>query len=439
MSGPVSLNTQATLLLTAPLIVGREARESGLLTPGEFNRLARALADDQREPADLLGPEAGELLNRCQTVADGGRLEKLLGRGFLLSQAMERWEARSIWVVSRLDVEYPGRLKARLKEAAPAVLYGCGEVAVLETGGLAVVGSRDVSEALVEYAEGIGRLAARARRTVVSGAAKGIDQAAMRGALQSGGRVVGVLSDSLERAALVHEHREFIMEDRLTLVCPYDPKAGFSVGQAMQRNKLIYALSDAALVVSSGFETGGTWAGATEQLDKLRLVPVYVRSDGVTEKGIKALQEKGARPWPDPSSPDEFVEALAANVEPTKGAPLQAGLPLSISEQTPPPYAAGARPSVPPPEPPSVIPLETLPLGEQLFAKVKELLLASKFPKTESQVASELGVGMGQAREWLRRLVEEGALEKVPRSAGYRLSSHVQGSLPGLAEKDGTH
>src|SRR5260370_3099961 len=47
----------------------------------------------------------------------------------------------------------------------------------------------------------------------------------------------------------------------------------------MRRNKLIYALADAALVVNSDYEKGGTWAGAVEQLEKLHLVPMYVRTD----------------------------------------------------------------------------------------------------------------------------------------------------------------
>jgi len=35
------------------------------------------------------------------------------------------------------------------------------------------------------------------------------------------------------------------------------PSAGFNVGHAMQRNKVIYALADVALVVSADFEKGG--------------------------------------------------------------------------------------------------------------------------------------------------------------------------------------
>jgi len=46
------------------------------------------------------------------------RLEALLGRGFLLSQAVERWKARAIWVISQADSKYPRRLEGRLKEDA---------------------------------------------------------------------------------------------------------------------------------------------------------------------------------------------------------------------------------------------------------------------------------------------------------------------------------
>jgi len=139
-------------------------------------------------------------------------------------------------IVSRADAAYPRRLKSRLKDDAPAILYGCGDPLRLDTGGLAVVGSRQVDEALVEYTEGVGRLAAKAGRTLISGAARGIDQAAMRGTLQAQGQAIGVLADSLETTALNREHRDLLLEERLVLISPYDPAAGFNVGNAMQRN-----------------------------------------------------------------------------------------------------------------------------------------------------------------------------------------------------------
>lgn len=314
MTEALSPNTNAILLLTAPLLAGRGKRSSELLSPAEYKRLARHLRGLDAEPADFLGPAAEELLGACDAVVEKARLEQLLARGFLLSQAVERWQARAIWIVSRADAAYPQRLKARLREDAPAVLYGCGERSILDSGGLAVVGSRRVEDTLIEYTEGIGRLTASARRSLVSGGARGIDQAAMRGALEAGGKVAGVLADSLERASMQREHRNPLLEGQLVLVSPYDPSAGFNVGHAMQRNKVIYALADAALVVSADLNRGGTWTGATEQLDKLRLVPVYVRATDPDSAGLDALAKKGALPWPDPIDMDSLEAALARPV-----------------------------------------------------------------------------------------------------------------------------
>ena len=252
----LSQNTQAILLLTAPLIAGRGSSSSELLTPGEYKRLARHLREIQRQPADLVAPDASELLRACQPVIEEARLQRLLGRGFLLSQVIEWWQARAIWVISRADAEYPRRLKARLREDTPAVLYGCGDIGLLDSGGIAVVGSRHVDETLIDYTMAVGKLAARAHRTLVSGGAKGIDQAAMRGALEAGGKVSGVLADSLEKTTMNRENRNLLLDGQLVLISPYDPGAGFNVGNAMQRNKLIYALADASLVVPlavSGF------------------------------------------------------------------------------------------------------------------------------------------------------------------------------------------
>jgi len=318
MTPTLSPNTQAILLLTAPLIAGRGTSSSELLSPGEYKRLARHLREIQRQPADLVSPGAAELLRACQPVIDEARLQRLLGRGFLLSQVIERWQARAIWVVSRADAEYPRRLKARLREDAPAVLYGCGEMGLLELGGLAVVGSRHVDDSLIDYTMDVGRLAARSGRTIVSGGAKGIDQAAMRGALEAGGKVSGVLADSLEKTTMNREHRNLLLDSQLVLISPYDPSAGFNVGNAMQRNKLIYALADASLVVSSDMNKGGTWAGATEQLDKLKFVPVYIRSTGEPSTGLDALRKKGALPWPNPQD----VDALQAVFDIVSQAPV---------------------------------------------------------------------------------------------------------------------
>lgn len=458
MTPVLSPNTQAILLLTAPLIAGRDTASSDLLSPGEYKRLARHLREIQRQPADLVSPDAAEILRGCQPVIDESRLQRLLGRGFLLSQVIERWQARAIWVVSRADVDYPRRLKARLREDAPAVIYGCGDMSLLDSGGLAVVGSRHVDDSLIDYTMAVGRLAARAGKTLVSGGAKGIDQASMRGALEAGGKVCGVLADSLEKTTMNREHRNLLLDGQLVLISPYDPSAGFNVGNAMQRNKLIYALADASLVVSSDLNKGGTWAGAIEQLDKLKFVPVYVRSTGESSNGLNALRKKGALPWPNPQDVDSFEEVFNVAM-PTPAASPQVGFSLFSGDGET--DVATTPPLVPekPPEPDapseekaaSVVasddkPVEQIPdplptvtqvpeakpevastfaktestPADALFAAVRELVQQMlKAPMKDTEVAAALNVSNAQAKAWLQHLVEEGVIEKQKKPVGY--------------------
>ena len=295
----LSANTTAILLLTAPLVVGSRGPQAQILTAGEYRRVALRLAALQSEPADLLEPGADRLLAQCGAAIDEARLRALLNRGFLLSQAGERWQARGIWVVSRADATYPPLLEQRLKNDAPSVLYGCGLQEIMHARSLAIVGSRDVPESLIEYTRGTASLVAGAGLAVVSGAARGVDRAAMNGALEAGGRVVGVLPGDLEKRVMNREDRNLLVERQLVLVSPFDPSLGFTVAQAMQRNRVIYALAEAGLVVNADFNRGGTWAGAVEQLEKYS-VPLFVRSSGDPSEGLDALQLRGARRWPEP-------------------------------------------------------------------------------------------------------------------------------------------
>lgn len=134
-------------------------------------------------------------------------------------------------------------------------------------------------------------LCAQQEMQVVSGGAKGVDQVAMLGCLQEGGSAIAVLADSLIKASVSSKYREAIKQGRLTLISPYHPDAGFSVGNAMGRNKYIYGLADYALIISSSVEKGGTWAGAVEALDKIKTIPVLVRNEGDVPSGNLKLLE----------------------------------------------------------------------------------------------------------------------------------------------------
>lgn len=310
MSNHLSPHTQALLLLTAPLVFGRNSEPADTLAGRELRRLVAHLSEIGATLADLVFEESDGLATLCEPAVDPDRLRALLGRGFQLSQAMEFWQARAIWVVGTPDDAYPSRLLDRMGDSAPPLLYGCGDPSLLGSGGIAVVGSRRVDDDLMEITRGIGRLAAMAGCTVVSGGAKGVDQASMQGALEEGGHSVGMLADNLARAAMARENLDALEDGKLTLVSPYDPQVGFNVGNAMGRNKLIYALADVGLVVQSDLNTGGTWAGAVEQLTRYHFVPVYAVVGEEPSPGIQALCGKGALEWPAPATAEEFLALL---------------------------------------------------------------------------------------------------------------------------------
>jgi predicted Rossmann fold nucleotide-binding protein DprA/Smf involved in DNA uptake len=398
MIGSVSSNTQVILLLTAPLIMRGAEPSTDLLPLGLYKQLVRQLRTLDVQPADLLASDAGSIISGCSDIVEGDRLRRLLGRGFLLSQVIERWQARAIWVISRADPAYPRRLKHWLREDAPPVLYGCGPAERLDDGGLAVVGSRHVDDAVITYTEAVGAMASRAGYPVVSGGAKGVDQAAMRGASDNGGSVVGVLADSLEKSALAREHRQPLMDGRLVLVSPYDPVARFNVGHAMQRNKLIYALADAALVVSSDVGKGGTWAGAIEQLDRFRFAPVYVRQEGDRSDGLDALHRKGALLWPEPKDSPSFAEVFARGPG-SEAAIIEA----PATDDSPAAIAAPQNETVQQDDPPAA----------RLWAAVRPVVLGVLTqPLGEAAVAGALDVPKAQARAWLARLIDEGVVQK---------------------------
>ncbi|MFH0726152.1 MAG: hypothetical protein V2B19_07360 [Pseudomonadota bacterium] len=194
-----------------------------------------------------------------------------------------------------------------------------------------------------------------------------------------------------------------------------------------RRYLLIYALADAALVVSSDYKKGGTWTGAAEQLDKLRLVPVYVRSNGETGKGLDGLRHKGALLWPNPETPGALAEMLLTEILLTevsskKPASLQKELLFSIHEDSTSYEIPRKLSPVNGAFPPLTVELPPAP-AEQLFAKVPELIGEMKTPRTEAEVAADLRISKSQAKEWLHRLVKEGVLEKLSRPVRYKIKS----------------
>ena len=266
----------------------------------EWNELSSQIENSNlKNPAVLQGRSAAQLAAELELLPqEAERIVRLLDRGGALALELETLFSRGLWAVTRVDDLYPAKLRNTLKHQAPSILFGAGDIRLLEKGGVGVVGSRSIDEAAAAFARELGRKTAGAGLPLVSGGAKGSDQHGMAGAMEAEGTAIGALADSLEATVRKSEIRDLLLDGRLVLLTPYAPTAGFSVGAAMGRNKLIYGLADFAVVVQSDFQTGGTWAGAVEAL-KANWCPVFVRESAETPKGNTELIKLGAAPFPE--------------------------------------------------------------------------------------------------------------------------------------------
>ena len=317
---------QAILLLTV-FFNKTEVKLEKPLSPLEYSRFASWLYEQKKSPADLLS-DADTILSTWHDPKQKitiDRLKRLLARGGSMAFALESWQKHGVWIISRASSEYPLSIRRHLGDSRPPILFGIGNKDLLSRSGVGFVGSRSVEDADVAYTQRLACQAVDQGFAVISGAAKGVDQAAMEAALQHGGISVGVVSDSLLKTSTSRAYREAIQEGRLVQISPYYPEAGFSTGNAMGRNKYIYTLSQAVVVVKSDYEEGGTWAGAIENLKK-HWVPLLVRQ--CAHRGNQELIQRGSIPIGDMVT--DFLSVTA----------IQSIEPIPPSDRQSPPKAA---------------------------------------------------------------------------------------------------
>ncbi len=447
MSHPaLSADTEVVLLLCGQF--GGERQEPyPPLSAREYGDLAQWLNLRSLRPADLLTEDGkAQLPALHEARLEQKRVDFLLGRGTALALALERWSRSGLWVISRGDAAFPKRLKRHFRHAAPPLLYGAGRKELLDMGGLAIIGSRDATEAALSCTREVAAQCAREGMGVVSGGARGVDAAAMQGAIDAGGCAMGVLTNDLLKASVNRQNRLGLQEGRLVLVSPFYPEAGFSAGHAMERNKYIYALSDRALVVDSALGSGGTWTGALEALGQ-QWVPLYVRTPGNGPGNAELVRKGGIAFAVVPGQGASLLDCLvraAPEVHPlSEPVPAQQSL-LTTGQSasdvgTAVAMGAGKEePSEAPREAPAPAGMVTvlpgagpapvsLDMYADFLAKLDLALVAG--PLLEAEVSERLGLEQGQAKAWLKKAVVSGRVEKLKNPVRY--APGAQASLLG--------
>jgi predicted Rossmann fold nucleotide-binding protein DprA/Smf involved in DNA uptake len=281
---------RAALLLTNRLV----RLDAAPLTARELWALVERV-----DLADLLGDGVDAIATRAGVDHDEAvRLRTLLDAATAMTFEQERLHDNGISLLSALDDRFPSALRSRLGAACPPFLLVAGPIEWLDRPGLAVVGPSDAADELLAVARRSAELAVGEGWTVVTGLDRGVDQAAMAGAFDAGGQVVGVPAEGITRAARSADIRRRVHAGELCLASPYAPDAPARAANANGRNKIVAALSRLTFVVSADDGAGGTSAGATEALDqRYARVAVWV-GDGAPD-GNRALVARGAVPITD--------------------------------------------------------------------------------------------------------------------------------------------
>lgn len=173
------------------------------------------------------------------------------------------------------------------------------------------------------------------------------------------------------------------------------------------RAPLIYALSSAAVAAASAAGSGGTWAGAIENI-KQRWVPTFVRQD--SSAGSRELQLAGALALAPRTVAEVDIHELFRAHEPTLLA-RDAALGGTRLEHAPNGHRSPA--------------LEDIDAGD-VFEHVWPLIAARlQSPRSDREVAQELHLQLGQVRTWLERAVREGLVSSRTRPRKlYVVSEH---------------
>ena len=192
------------------------------------------------------------------------------------------------------DAGYPNRLRNIYDP--PCLLYVRGRLPAFDDeASIAVVGTRDCTPYGISSAEKLGYGLAAGGAVVVSGLARGVDSAALRGALRAGGTVTAVLGNGLD--VIYPPENQYLYEDVAAagaLVSEYPPGTSPEAKHFPVRNRIMSGLCVATLVVEAPARSGAliTAGTALEQGRDVFAVPGPI--DAPTSVGCNRLIRDGA-------------------------------------------------------------------------------------------------------------------------------------------------
>jgi len=267
------------------------------LLPGLGSTLVHRLAEHCGSASMVVqrqwgsSPLPGGISPRLQALlADSNQLRDAYQ---LAGAALQRLQHGGCTLLCPESPEFPSSL--RTIPDPPAVLYCRGDLSLLSSAAVALIGSRAATEYGRRIAFRFASELARQALVVISGAAYGIDAAAHRGALDAGGKTIAVLGCGLD-VAYPKSHAPLLAEigEKGLLLSEYPLGTKPDAYRFPARNRLISGLSRGIVVVEAT-EKSGSLITAGLALDQGReVMAVPGRIDSPKSAGTHWLIRQGA-------------------------------------------------------------------------------------------------------------------------------------------------
>ncbi|MCJ8268592.1 MAG: DNA-processing protein DprA [Psychrosphaera sp.] len=224
-------------------------------------------------------------------------------------ERMEQWASEANQhIICYDDPRYPETLKHIA--SPPILLFVKGDLNVLNTPQLAIVGSRNLTITGQDNAFNFAKNLAKMGITVTSGLAIGVDGFSHRGALEGKGKTIAVLGTGLNQI-YPKRHRTLAQQvsENGALISEFLPDQTARPENFPRRNRIISGLSQGTLVVEAAIKSGSliTAKYAMEQDREVFAIPGSIHSP--MSKGCHWLIKQGAKLVEDIN---DIVEELSA-------------------------------------------------------------------------------------------------------------------------------
>lgn len=212
-----------------------------------------------------------------------------------LDKYVEYLEKHQIKMINIIEEKYPTKLRDVYDP--PVTLFIKGNVDILNSCSIAIIGCRDCSK----YGEFVSMKfaydLAKENVSIISGMARGIDTFAHKGALKARGKTIAVLGSGIDRIYPKENSMLFneIVENDGAIVSEYVIGTEATKMNFPARNRIISGLSDGVIVVEAKEKSGTliTVDFALEQGKEIFVVPGNITS--ANSIGTNELIKQGAR------------------------------------------------------------------------------------------------------------------------------------------------